>query len=113
MNLKLYAIGAAAIGLALGGYRVGVGLTEAKYLKAAEARQSTVERQRYKRAQRVTVVVSSPVREKAIHEVTTKEVFRDAHCDVGPDGVRVANEALTGRNRSPGNRELPANNGAQ
>lgn len=110
-QIKLIAVAVAAAGLVYGGYRVGAGLTEAKYLKAAQARQSNVEQQRYKRAKVITHIVTSPVREKVIREVSTNPVFLDASCDVGPSGLRVLDEAFGIKPRSPRGGELPAVDG--
>ncbi len=45
------------------------------------------------------------IRQELEREIQTKTVYRD--CRVPADGVRLANEAITGRAERPGGGELP------
>lgn len=107
-SAKVIAVAVAALGLLWGGYRIGAGLTEAKYLKAAEARQSDAEKRRTFRAQGVAKVATAGARQREviIREIE-KPVYRDRVCRLTPDGLRILNEILTGEPGPAGDRQLP------
>lgn len=48
---------------------------------------------------------NTTIQQETRHEIETNTVYRD--CRVTPDGVHLANQALTGRTEPAGDRKLP------
>lgn len=102
-------LGGAVIAIlgALGaGYKLGSDVTEGRFLKAAEARQSALERRRGTRAAKVAVITvqGSTIQEKVRVQTVEVPVYRE--CRATPDVVLGINAALVGTGPA-GDRELP------
>lgn len=108
----LLALGAAAVSACGGAFFYGrsVGIDSAE---AAAAREERVARIAYESGQQAAAAEIAKIKPRNVtirqeleREIQTNTVYRD--CRVPADGVRLANEALTGITQPAGDRQLPA-----
>lgn len=101
LKLKLIAAGVALALTAFGGYRIGAGLTEARYLKAAESRQNTLQARRSSAAGRMakTEVRHEVIRERIEPRIVEVPVY--GTCEHDDTVFGLLNDAITNRDFTP------------
>lgn len=101
----------AAVGACVGAFFYGqhVGEQGAEAQAAREDRIATVAREAGQKGAAEAIARLKPrnvtIRQELAREIETHTVYRD--CRVPPGGVRIANQALTGRAEPAGAGELP------
>lgn len=109
-----YGIAVGLVGAALyGAYSHGISVAEGRQASAELAAQQTKEAAMQGAAEAISKIkiTNTTVRGEVQREIQTNTVYRD--CKLPADGLRIANEAITGkRGKRAGESQLPATDAA-
>jgi hypothetical protein len=99
--LKYGAAVAAIMGALYGAYCHGISVQEGRQASAELARQETREAAQQGAAEAISKIkiTNTTVRGEVQREIQTNTVYRD--CKLPADGLRIANEAITGKRTKP------------